>query len=233
MNNILNYETYLFISSKKLIITVNIDLEKKIYYEELLVDEFHKHQNFRKLDYFLNQNIFKIEKKFKNFIEKITIILDLDVFFPIEISVKKNNYNDFINLKSLNHLLYEAKESCKKTIEYKRIVHMIIENYQIDKKNYSFFPENIKCQSYSLDLKFICISNKQIEELERILKRYHISLNQVLSCNYLENFLSNDERDIFSIAKKMKDGFNPNEVILTNKTFKNEGFFEKFFNFFS
>ena len=48
MNNILNYETYLFISSKKLIITVNTDLEKKIYHDELLIDEFHKYQNFKK-----------------------------------------------------------------------------------------------------------------------------------------------------------------------------------------
>ena len=38
-------------------------------------------QKFTKLDHFLNQNIFKIEKKFQNFVEKVTIILDLDVFF--------------------------------------------------------------------------------------------------------------------------------------------------------
>ena len=35
------------------------------------------------------------------------------------------------------------------------------------------------------------------------------------------------------MAKKMIDGFNPNEVILKDKSEKNQGFFEKFFNFFS
>ena len=41
-------------------------------------------------------------------------------FFSVEISVKKNNYDDYINLKNLKHLLYEAKETCKKTIYQKK-----------------------------------------------------------------------------------------------------------------
>ena len=35
------------------------------------------------------------------------------------------------------------------------------------------------------------------------------------------------------MTKKMVNGYNPNEVLLVNKTRKNEGFFEKFFNFFN
>ena len=52
-------------------------------------------------------------KKLKSFVEKIDIILDLDIFFPVEISIKNNNYEDYIDLKNLNYLLYEAKEVCK------------------------------------------------------------------------------------------------------------------------
>ena len=119
MSDFLNYKTYLLISSKKLIISVNTDANNKIYHEELLINSETKLNNFEKLDYFLNHNIFKIEKKFQNFIEKIKNILDLDIFFSVKISVKKSNYNDYINSKSLNYLLNEAKESCKKTIYQK------------------------------------------------------------------------------------------------------------------
>ena len=233
MDEFSNYETYLYISPSKFIITVNTSLSKTIYYEELAVKDQSDNKNFEKLDQFLNHNIFKIEKKLKSFVEKIDIILDLDIFFPVEISIKNNNYEDYIDLKNLNYLLYEAKEVCKKTIDQKKIIHMIINNYQIDNKIYSSLPDNIKCSSYSLDLKLICISNSLIREIEIILKKYHISLNQLLSGSYIKNFFLNDERDIFLMAKKMIDGHNPNEVILKDKSEKNQGFFEKFFNFFS
>ena len=154
-------------------------------------------------------------------------------FFSVKISVKKNNHNDYINLKSLNHLLYEAKESCKKTIDQKKIIHMIINNFQIDDKSYSLLPKDIKCQNYSLDLELICLSENFLRELEIILKKYHISLNRVVSADYIKDFCSTDDRDIFLMAEMIVNGHNPNEVILIDKPEKNEGFFEKFFNFFN
>ena len=42
-----------------------------------------------------------------------------------------------------------------------------------------------------------------------------------------------DKSDIFSVIKSIVEGYNPNEVILADKTSKKVGFFEKFFNFFS
>ena len=41
------------------------------------------------LDNFLNQNIFKIEKKIGNFIKKILIVTDLEDFLTVEVSIKK------------------------------------------------------------------------------------------------------------------------------------------------
>ena len=48
MDNISNYETYLFISFKKLIISVNTDSDKEIYHEELFINEDLRFQNFVK-----------------------------------------------------------------------------------------------------------------------------------------------------------------------------------------
>ena len=45
--------------------------------------------NYKELDNFLNDNIFKIEKILDNFIKKIVVIIDLDNFFFIELSIKK------------------------------------------------------------------------------------------------------------------------------------------------
>ena len=87
--------------------------------------------------------------------------------------------------------------------------------------------------NFSLDLKLICISDDLIKDLERILKKYHISLNRVLDASYIQEFFSSDDEIFFEMAKKIIDGYNQNEIVLLDKTDKNQGFFEKFFNFFN
>ena len=144
-----------------------------------------------------------------------------------------NNFENTINLNDLNHTLYDAKNYCKKTIDGKKIIHMMINNYRFDDNNYSIFQKGINCNSFCLDIKFICLSLDTIQHLEKILKKYHISLSQVVSANYIESFLSDNDKDLFLMTKKIINGHNPNEVKLIDKTFKNQGFFERFFNFFN
>ena len=110
---------------------------------------------------------------------------------------------------------------------------MIIDNYKADEKDYDYFPNEVNCTNFSIDLTFICISDKLIKNLENVLSKYHISLSQVVSANYVKNFLNNEESDIYEMTQKITKGHNPNEVILTKKINKTKGFFEKFFNFFN
>ena len=232
MDDNIDIETYLFISPKKLIILVNTNLDNKIYKEELLLQKEYEDIDFNQLDEFLHQNIFKIEKKLKNFIKNISIILDSNIFLPVEISIKRNNYEENIDINNLKHILYEAKEDCQKTLQGNKISHMLIDSYKFDGNSYSYLPKDIKCKNYSVDITFICISDNLHRSLEDILKKYQISLNQVISAKYIENFLKDPDENIFSMTKKIINGHNPNEVSLINKSLKNKGFFEKFFNFF-
>ena len=233
MNEDLNFETYLFISPKKFIISVLTDSNKKIFEKKLIIDNDEKILIFDELDIFLNENIFELEKKLKYFVKKIIIIIDLDEFLPIEISIKKSNYENVINLSGLNHILNEVKDYCKESIGERRIVHMLISNYKIDNKDFSSLPFDIYCKSFSLDVNFLCISESLIKMIEIILKKYQISLSNILSAKYINEFLKNEKIDFFIMTKKIIEGHNPNEVLMVNKTNKNKGFFEKFFNFFN
>ena len=90
MNNYINFETYLYISPKKLVISVNRKIGfKKIYKQELIINKKLNQIDFDILNNFLNQNIFKIEKILKSFVKNIYLIIDFDVFFTFAISVKK------------------------------------------------------------------------------------------------------------------------------------------------
>tara|TARA_B100000579_G_scaffold202256_1_gene165409 strand:- start:230 stop:934 length:705 start_codon:yes stop_codon:yes gene_type:complete len=234
MENELNFETYLFINDKKLIICVIRNTTREIIYkEQMILNDSFDQLKFKRLNDFLEKNIFKVEKTLKNFIKNIFVILDSTEFFPIEISIKKENNGRLINLKTLSYPLNDLKNLCQSNFQDKKIIHMLIENYRINNNNYSFLPDNLSCDNFSLDVKFICLPKKLIEELEIILKRYHILINQVLCASYIENFFDEDNFDVFTTASRIVSGHNTNEVLLVNKTLKNKGFFEKFFDFFS
>ena len=234
MKDDLDFVVFLFLGQKKISLSVNKKKDfKLIFKNEILIDNFSDQSNFEILDNFLNENILKIEKNLNNFVKDMNVIVDTKDFFTLTLSVKKNNDNRIINSKFLNYLLKDAKNQCEKTIKNKQIVHFIIDNYVLDGTTYDNLPSEIKCKNFSLDLRFICLSMNFVKRIEESFRKYQISINQLLSADYLESFFSEKESDFFTIAFKILDGHNKNEVRIINKTTKNKGFFEKFFDFFS
>ena len=131
------YETYLFLNKDKIILSVIQNSNfKKIYEEKFLIDNKSNKIETENLQIFLNDNIYKIEKKIKNFIEKIYIILETDEFFSINLSIKNNNNGNLITPSSLKYSLQEAKEQCLKSLGKNRIIHMLIDNYKINNVDY-------------------------------------------------------------------------------------------------
>ena len=233
MDKDIDFDTYLFISPKKLIISVHKKKQfEKIYQNEIQIQNQTNQLLYDEIDNFLNNNIFSIEKILKNFIKDINLIIKIDNFFPIQLSLKKNNYGEMISKEILKYLLMEAKYHCKKTIQGKKIIHMVIDNYLIDNNPYSYFPLKTKCNSISLDISLICLSENLIQNLEQIFMKYQISLNTTLSVEYLEKFFHDKNFDIFMMAEKIISGFNKNEVKIVPKNITKKGIFERFFHLF-
>ena len=234
MNKEINYETFLFVGSKKFIIYVNQkDTLKTIHKNEInFSDELDIFQ-FQELANFLDQNIFHIEKTLNYLIQNIYIILEHKEFFPIGISIKKQNYGEIIKKNDLIYSLNEIKNYCKKTLEGKKIIHMLIDNYIVDNNCYSSLPENLKSDNFSLDVRFISLPENIFKTLEEILKKYQIAIQQLVEANYIINFDKQSSDNIFLKTKKIIEGSNINEVKLLGKIKKNKGFFERFFNLFN
>ena len=234
MENEFKFETFLFLSPEKIILSINQKKDlKSIYKKEFLIENNLHNLNFEKIDKFFNDNIFKIERNLNSFIQKINIAVFSEDIFKVKISVKKNNYNKIINNSSLIYLLNEAKDDCKDSVKDKRIIHILIDNYLIDNKFYQELPNNLKCKNFSLDLSFICLPEDLIKNIEKILENYQISINRILSATYIEEYSKKENLDFFHSMNKIIDGSNINEVMLVQKITKNKGFFEKFFDFFS
>ena len=229
-----DFQTYLYINTTQYIIYVTDNITNdKIYFEKLEIKENFTDLKFSKLDEFLDSNIFKIEKKLNSFIKDIYVILDSKEFHSIKLSIKKDNNGNLINSDTLIHPLSDLKNLCQSNLQNEKIIHFLIEKYVIDNKNYKILPENVNCNIFSLDTEFICLSKNLIENIEKILNKYHISLNQILSASYVEKFKDNTDSTIFTTASRIISGHNSNEVLLIGKINKKQGFFERFFNFFN
>ena len=228
-----NFETYLFLSPNNFVISVIKKNNDKIYEKKLFLDSKYQDLDLDKLDQFLNDNIFKIEKILNSFVKNINLIIDTHKFFSVKISIKKNNYGELITSKNLNYILNEARDYCSNTLENKRIIHVLIDDYFIDDKKYLDLPVNLRCNHFSLNINFICLPLNYLKNLEDCFKRYQISPNRLISMQYIKTYFSDEKINLDEMAIKIINGHNLNEVELTTKKTENKGFFEKFFHFFN
>ena len=234
MENDTDFEVFLFFSPEKLILSVNRKTDfKLIFKDELFFENNSNYLNFDKLTFFLNENIFKVEKILGSFIEKINIIVETKDFLNLQISIKKYDYNENINSNVILYLIKSARSQCEKTIKNRKIIHILIDNYYIDDTHFAKLPLNQKCKNFSLDISFICLPDELIKQIVKTLKKFQISINRILSATYIDKFANDRDTNFFKTASKIIGGYNENEIKLINKTLKNKGFFEKFFDLFN
>ena len=233
MVNNLENKIFLFLGINKFTIVAINSTNEFVYKGEKLTNNQNNQIELDFLDNFLNENIFKIEKKLNEFVKNIFLIIDHHNIFSIRLSIKNKFDNIIINSNSINKLLLEAKSCCKKTLEDFDILHMKIDRFIIDGTYFETLPEKQNCKNFSIEINYICLPKKISKTIEDVLAKYQISLDKILSFNYLNNFLDDKNNNLYITAQKILDGFNENEVYITNKNPKKLGFFERFFNFFN
>ena len=92
-------------------------------------------------------------------------------------------------------------------------MELILKHYQ--KKN---------CNNLSIDVSYICLPKRISKTIEDVLRKYQISLDRILSLDYLNGFLDKKNENLYSTAQKILDGFNENEVYINDKNLKKSGF---------
>jgi cell division ATPase FtsA len=192
-----------------------------------------KNINFENLSKFLDSNVYKIEKLAGKFIKNIFLIVKLDINLYTNICIKKNFYNSLIDQKSLKNILIDAKDLFKESYQQQSIMHMIINNYLINKKNYSSLRNDLKSDNLSLEIKFISIPGEIISKFVKILEKYQIRIDRTVCGHYVKNFYDNIDGELSVMADQIINGSNNNEVLLIPKNVENKGIFEKFFQIFS
>ena len=226
-------KTFIFIASNKFIILSLNEANKINYKKETIFKDQNKKFDLNLFSEFLNENIFKIEKELGEFIKVVYLIIENEEIFSVNLSIKNKINEITINAKIINNLLIEAKNYCEETLRKAEVIHMKIDQFFIDNEYYKVLPDKVTCKSLSLDLSFICVPKNILNNFEKILNNFQISVYRTISYQYLHSFFKINTNNLELVVQKILTGFNENEVILMKKKPKNLGFFEKFFNYFN
>jgi len=230
----LNFEAYLGISQKKFeIYLLDKKSLKNIYKQEIYLENYSNLIDYKVLSSFLDENIFKIEKLIGNFLKSIIIILDNNQILNFSIGIKKKNYGEKINKDYLENSLTELKDLFKENYENNKIIHFIVNKYLIDGVNHNLFDKEIDGDHMCVEVNFISVPNYLIKEISNVLEKYQIKIDHLFEKKYIQNFFAEEPLDLSIIAYKIQNGSNQNEITLVQKSHKNIGFFEKFFQLFS
>jgi hypothetical protein len=234
MNKEIDSETYLIISYGKFeIFLLDNKNYKNIYQKEFKFRDVSEKLDFNLLNDFLENNIFKIEKLAGNFVNNINIVIENKSILTSNIGIKKKNYTGEITDIILESMLTDVKDLFKENYNQYKLIHMIIDKYIIDGVSYSSLQDKISNDEICLEIKLISIPNLLILEIENILKKYQIQVNNYLDKGYVKDFIFDKQLDISQMAHNLKVGMNKNEIQITSKSSKKLGFFEKFFQLFS
>ena len=234
MNKEIDFETYLIISHGKFeIFLLDIKNHKDIYQEEFKFRDVSEKLDFNLLNEFLENNIFKIEKLAGNFVNNINIVIENKSILTSNMSIKKKNYSGEITDILLESMLTDVKNLFKENYNQYKLMHMIIDKYIIDGVSYSSLQDQISNDEICLEIKLVSLSNLITLEIENILKKYQIQVSNFLDKRYVKDFFFDKQLDISQMAHNLKNGMNDKEVLITSKSPKKLGFFEKFFQLFS
>jgi len=213
------FETFLYISKKKYQLFVyDKNNFKNLCNEEIKNDD---EIELNILSKFLEENIYKFEKIINNFIRNIILIIEDDKVLDVGISIKKKKYKEYADQKHLENILVEAKDIFRENYLDQIIMHMIIIS---DNKNDDFL---------FIEVKFISISNNFTFYFDKLLESHQIKISCYMSGNYIKSYIGESTIELSTIADKLNNGLNKNEVQLVSKNKENKGFFEKFFQLFS
>ena len=206
----------------------NSNYQKKYLMPDTLDDNL----NLSILTKFILEKVKDFEKDVGSFVEKVNLITDAkyDIF---SLSLKNKFNSNKIKDTDVVRLINDAKKLIIRNNKNCFILHILVDKYIVDGKEYFELPENLNYKEFIIDLSFITVQNSIIETLNRVLKDCNIEVKKIVSHQYSNRFADKRDTSPCIAGKKVIEGINSSEVITRNVYSKKQGLFEKMFNFFS
>jgi|TARA_B110000914_G_C15510224_1_gene470410 cell division protein FtsA len=157
--------------------------------------------------------ITSLEKDTNEYINNINLMIDSPKMLSVGISLFKKLDGSKLKQQNIKFLVQEAKQQVLKYYTNHNIAHIIINNYRIDGVDYSYLPDEIKCDFVSLDILFICLPTDLIFYFKNIFSKFNISVNQVICSSYAKSISYKDNLNLSGHVSFIDVGFSRTSVI--------------------
>ena len=198
----------------------------------LMPDTLDDNLNLTILTKFILEKVKDFEKDVGSFIEKVNLITDAK-YDQFSLSLKNKYNSSKIKDTDVVRLIKDAKKLINRNNKNCFILHILVDKYIVDGKEYLEFPENLNYEEFIIDLSFITVQNSIVKILNKILKDCNVEVVKIISHQYSNRFADKRDTSPCIAGKKVIEGINSSEVITRNVYTKRLGLFEKMFNFFS
>ena len=153
-----------------------------------------------------------LEKDTNEYVDSINLMLDSPKILSIGISVFRKLNGSLLKETSIKFLAQEAKQQILKYYPNYNIAHIIINNYKIDGVDYSYLPDEIKCNFISLDIFFICLPSDLVLYFKNIFSKFNISVDQIICSSYAKSINYKDNLNLTGYTSFIDVGFNKTSI---------------------
>jgi len=224
---------FIILNKDKIIFSCLNNENKNLFTQKYDFINFDSNELFKEVENFFNDNLVKIEKNLKDFIRKIYIIVDLDNSLSVNLSIKYDLDKAKIKRDKINELINTLKYQFNKYYNDEKIIHIIVNKLIIDGEKKNLLPVKENFQNLILEVKFQCLKERFVNNIKKSLSNYQIAVEKIFLADRLNKTIQNQEENIFEAADKVLSEENSDEVLIVKKKKLNNGFFERFFNFFN
>ena len=208
MNN-KNFQTFFDCGfSKRRAGTFNTDNDNEAFYSE---SEFFTDRS--NLELKIQKIIGALENDTNEYIDNVSLMIDSPKMLSVGISLSKKFDGSKLNQANIQFLVQEAKQQILKYYENYNIAHIIINNYKIDSIDYSYLPDEIKCDFISLDIFFICLPTELVLSLKNIFSKSNILINQIICASYAKSINYKNNLYLSGHMSFIDIGFNKTSII--------------------
>mgnify|MGYP001376540921 CR=1 FL=1 len=186
----------------------NIDNNKETLYLE---SEFFTDRS--NLELKIQKIIASLEKDTNEYIDSVNLMIDSTKMLSVGISLSKKLDGYKLKKTSIQFLAQEAKQQILKYYVNYDIAHIIINNYKINDVDYSYLPNDIKCDFISLDILFICIPTELALYFKNIFSKSNILVDQIICSSYAKSINYKDNLNLSGYVSFIDVGFNRTSII--------------------
>ena len=154
-----------------------------------------------------------LEKASNEYINNICLMIDSSKTLSVGISLSKRLDDSKLKKTNIQFLVQEAKQQILKYYTNYNISHIIINNYKIDGVDYSYLPDEIKCNVISLDILFICLPTNLVLSLKNIFSKSNILVDQIICSSYAKSINYKDNLNSSGYTSFIDVGFESTSII--------------------